>query len=483
MTVFIEGHNFAYETENVARMFTRDVTVTTGRPADDERGDYAWLYRTQNCEATELGCVVCWGGMSAEKAIAVSPKDSDKENELALATLLYDAMYALTGFRPPWGVITGIRPAKFAGNMLREMDADAVERRLVERYRVSEKKAKLCVQTAQKSAEIAAMNDEKSYSLYVSIPFCPTRCSYCSFVSKSVERDRQLVEPYLDKLIEELKVSAEIAKDLGLKLETAYIGGGTPTTLSAPQLERLCAAIADYYPLSSAREFSVEAGRPDTIDEDKLRVLKDAGVTRLSINPQTANQHVLDAIGRKHTAADIERCYEQARRAGFDNINADLIAGLPQDDLAGFAYSLDWILGMRPENITVHALTLKRASNMTEERRGASADAAAMVDLAYDRLSAKGYLPYYMYKQKGTVDNLENTGYALPGYDCLYNVYIMDELHTIIACGAGAVSKMKNQKSGLIKRVFNYKYPKEYIEGFEEILSRRKGITDFYHEV
>ncbi len=464
-------------------MFTGDVVVKNGRPEPDEQGDYAFLYKNDNCEACALGCVVCWKGMSAEKAQAVSPKATDKENELALAVLFYDAMCTLTGIRPPWGVITGIRPAKFAGKMLLEAQPQEVEARLVEKYRVSPNKARLCVMTAQKSAQIASLNTEKSYSLYVSIPFCPTRCSYCSFVSKSVERDRQLVEPYLDKLIEELACSGKIAEELGLKLETVYIGGGTPTVLSAPQLERLCEAVAKYFPLDSAREFSVEAGRPDTIDEDKLRVLRDAGVSRLSINPQTANPRVLDAIGRRHSAQDIEHSYALARRLGFDNINADLIAGLPLDDLSSFAHSLDWILGMRPENITVHALTLKRASNLTEEKQSGGADAAAMVDHAFERLTQQGYAPYYMYKQKGTVDSLENTGYALPGRDCLYNVYIMDELHTIIACGAGAVTKLKNQKTGLIKRIFNYKYPKEYIEGFEEILARRKGIAEFYHEV
>ncbi len=482
MTIFIQGHRFGYELENVARMFTREVTVTTGAPAPDQKGDYAWLYLRAD-EPCELGCLVCLSGMSAEKAVALPPDAADKDNELMLAVMFYDALCMLTGARPTWGVITGIRPAKFAGQLLQTTAPDAVEKFLVDRYRVSEKKAKLCVMTAQKSAEVAQLNKENSYSLYVSIPFCPTRCSYCSFVSKSVERDSKLVEPYLDKLCAELAESAAIARQLGLQLETVYIGGGTPTVLTAPQLQKLCDCIAANFPLEQAREYSVEAGRPDTIDEDKLRVLKSAGVTRLSINPQTSNPQVLDAIGRKHSAGDIEDSFALARRVGFDNINADLIAGLPLDNLDSFTRSLDWLLGMRPENITVHALTLKRASALTENRPDACTEASLMVDHALEKLLARGYTPYYMYKQKGTVESLENTGYSLPGFDCLYNVYIMDELHTIIACGAGAVTKLKNQKTGLITRIFNYKYPKEYIEGFEEILARRKGIESFYHEV
>ena len=189
---------------------------------------------------------------------------------------------------------------------------------------------------------------------------------------------------------------------------------------------------------------------------------------------------MLEAIGRRHTPDDIERSFSEAREAGFDNINADLIAGLPLDDLPSFAYSLDWLLGLAPENITVHALTLKRASRMTEQQDRASADAAKMVAHAYRALRQNGYAPYYMYKQKGTVDSLENTGYSKPGFECLYNVYIMDELHTILACGAGAVTKMKNQDSGLITRIFNYKYAKEYLDGFDEILRRKEGIQTFY---
>lgn len=480
MRVFIDGHTFGYELENVARMFGPATAAETGKPSDDCAEDYAWCWRTDNCESVELGCRASLGGKTAERREAVSPKETDKECELRLAKLLWHSLSELTGRAPAWGVITGIRPAKFAGTLLESETPDEVRSLLQGRYLVSEDKASLCVETAEAGAKIARTNTPRSYSLYVSIPFCPTRCSYCSFVSKAVDRDRALVGPYLDRLCEELRETARIAKSLRLRLESVYIGGGTPTTLSAAQLDQLTDTINRSFPMGEAREFSVEAGRPDTITPEKLAVLQRAGVGRLSINPQTANPRVLEAIGRRHTPDDIERSFSEAREAGFDNINADLIAGLPLDDLPSFAYSLDWLLGLAPENITVHALTLKRASRMTEQQDRASADAAKMVAHAYRALRQNGYAPYYMYKQKGTVDSLENTGYSKPGFECLYNVYIMDELHTILACGAGAVTKMKNQDSGLITRIFNYKYAKEYLDGFDEILRRKEGIQTFY---
>ena len=480
MRIFIEGHAFGYELENVARMFGPAAAAETGRPADGCAGDTAWSWRTDNCESVELGCRVSLGGRTAERREAVTAKETDKECELRLSKQLWSCLSELTGKEPPWGVMTGIRPAKFAGALLESRTPAEVRALLQSRYFVSSDKAGLCVETALAGAKIAESNTPRSYSLYVSIPFCPTRCSYCSFVSKAVDRDRALVAPYLDKLCEELRETARIAKSLRLRLESVYIGGGTPTTLSAPQLDALTDAIARSFPMDEAREFSVEAGRPDTITPEKLAVLQRAGVNRISINPQSASQRVLEAIGRKHTAGDVERSFSEAREAGFDNINADLIAGLPLDDLPGFANSLDWLLGLAPENITVHALTLKRASRMTERQDRASADAARMVAHAYRALRHNGYAPYYMYKQKGTVDSLENTGYSKPGFECLYNVYIMDELHTILACGAGAVTKLKNQNSGLITRIFNYKYAKEYLDGFDELLRRKEGIQRFY---
>lgn len=482
MELYLDEKTFAYELENVARMFERGIHVSDDGIPDGPDGDFAAVWRTTSGGKISLFTRASIGGKSAEKTAALPETADVKEIELELAKLLFFTLGEITAKRPEWGVITGIRPAKFAGLMLKSASGQEVTDRLESRYLVSARKARLCIETALASGRLAALNSPDSFSLYISIPFCPTRCSYCSFVSKTIEREGALVEPYVEKLCDELAYSGKIARGLGLKLESVYIGGGTPTTLSAAQLERLCAAVADNFDLAAAREFTVEAGRPDTISADKLAALKKTGVTRLSINPQTGSDEVLRAIGRRHTSADIERAFDMARKAGFDNINADLIAGLTTDTLKGFEHTLRWLEPLRPENITLHALTLKRASHMTERGDEASPDAADMVSYANDELPRKGYRPYYMYKQKGTVDCLENTGYALEGKECLYNIYIMDEVHTIIACGAGAVTKLVNQKSGLIERIFNYKYPAEYLAGFAELLERKRGIERFYED-
>ena len=482
MELYLDEKTFAYELENVARMFERGIHVSADGIPQSPEEDFAAAWRAASGCETELFARAAIGGINAYKTASLRDTADNKEIELELARLLFFALSEITGKRPEWGVITGIRPAKFAGLMLKSAGEREVTDRLESRYLVSPRKAKLCVETALASGRLAALNAANSFSLYISIPFCPTRCSYCSFVSKTIEREGALVGPYVEKLCEELAYSGAIAERLGLKLESVYVGGGTPTTLTTAQLRRLCAAVAENFDLASAREFTVEAGRPDTISADKLAALKNACVTRVSINPQTGSDEVLRAIGRRHTSADIERAFDMARKAGFDNINADLIAGLTTDTLEDFEHTLRWLEPLRPENITLHALTLKRASDMTERGDEASPDAAAMVAYANDELPKKGYRPYYMYKQKGTVDCLENTGYALEGKECLYNIYIMDEVHTIIACGAGAVTKLVNQKSGLIERVFNYKYPAEYLSGFDRLLERKNGIERFYED-
>lgn len=482
MTVFIKGNRFGYELANIARLFFRDVTVEERSPAKNDKSiDYAYLRLVRTKDSTDLFCVAYIDARPLGNVKKLPSDACDKECEHELACLLYDMLCSIMGKSPKWGVITGIRPAKYAAQLFESgLSEEEILWRLETRHRVNEDKAKLCVSVSRYSRAASAINTKNSCSLYVSIPFCPSRCSYCSFISKSVERDRQLIEPYIKLLCEEIKETSRLIKSLGLRLETVYIGGGTPTVLTAAELSRLCATINECFDIKAVREFSVEAGRPDTVNLEKLAVLKDAGVTRLSINPQTSNDEVLRLIGRKHTAGDIERCFCEAREAGFDNINADLIAGLPYDDIDSFKHTLSWVKNLSPENITVHALTLKRASSLTERRFSASPDAGEMVDYATETLMKTGYLPYYMYKQKGTVDGLENTGYTLLGKECLYNIFIMEELHTIFACGAGGVTKIVDRDKNLIERIYNYKYPIEYINNFGEILKRKKGVTEYY---
>lgn len=484
MKLFLKGHDFRYELENVIRLFFDKVEVLQGAPMEkDKKEDYCFLRRSKLKEKYKLVCVVFVRGGMSGKTAELDVADGEKECELRFARILYEVLMTVMDKYPPWGIMTGIRPAKFVEGFLKKgMSAQDVREMMCSRYLVSQQKAELCVKTA-----LCGMKTEsgstKSYSLYVSIPFCPSRCSYCSFVSKSVERSGALIEPYLSALYEELRAVAKIARELSLKLETVYIGGGTPTVLSALQLGELTGVIAENFPIDDVREYSAEAGRPDTITKEKLAVLKNAKITRLSINPQTGNDEVLRRIGRRHTVKNIDDCFAQARSLGFSNINADLIAGLDGDSLLSFKESLEWLLSLSPENITVHALTQKRASQIRECGSWSGVDASAMVDYAGGRLTQAGYAPYYMYKQKATVDNLENTGFTKPGFEGLYNIFTMDERHTIIAAGAGAVSKLKNQISGDIERIYNYKYPAEYIDGFSTILKRKEEIRNFYENI
>ena len=321
-------------------------------------------------------------------------------------------------------------------------------------------------------------------SVYAGIPFCPTRCSYCSFVSRTVgdKATRALVQPYVDKLCAELTAIRETADRCGLHIRTFYIGGGTPTSLSAAQLEQLMSHIAKTFDLAKLDEYTAEAGRPDCTDAEKLRIIKKYGATRISINPQTFSDQVLQNIGRRHTAQDIIDCFAAARAAGHKNINMDLIAGLPGDTVEGFEASLRQAIALDPENITVHTLTLKRASNIVVEHRAADyADVTAMLGKC-SLLADAGYRPYYMYRQKGTLQNLENIGWAKPGFECLYNIYIMEEVHTILSAGAGGSTKLviPGQRRGKIERIFNFKYPTEYIDRFAELLDRKKAVEDFY---
>lgn len=288
------------------------------------------------------------------------------------------------------------------------------------------------------------------------------------------------MEPYLDALCREIEAIRDRAEDCGLDLKTIYIGGGTPTSLSADGLRKLMGTVAECFDLSRLEEYTVEAGRPDCTDAEKLAVLKEYGASRISINPQTFSDAVLERIGRKHSAADILRCFEEARAAGHDNINMDLIAGLPGDTVDGFAKSLRTALSLSPENITVHTLTLKRASNLVIGHADSDyGDVAAMLEEC-GALADAGYQPYYLYRQKGTLQNLENTGWCKPGKEGYYNIYIMEEVHSILSAGAGGSTKLVQPGGAKIERIFNYKYPAEYISGFDTILQRKEGVSEFY---
>ena len=353
-------------------------------------------------------------------------------------------------------------------------------------FKVNKNKLSLCKAAVSGEEKITSLSKKNSFSLYISIPFCPTRCSYCSFVSHSVAQAKILIPNYVDLLCKELIATAEIAKINNLSLETVYIGGGTPTAITAQELEKIMVCVGESFDLTHIREYTVEAGRPDTVTKEKLEVIKRCGATRISINPQTMNDSVLENIGRKHTSYQTIKAFELARETGFNNINMDLIAGLPTDTAESFEYTVNKVLELNPESVTVHSLSLKRSSTMTKKgdlpETYAGDIASFMVDYAREKLSQNGIKPYYMYRQSKTVGNLENVGYAKQGFECLYNVFIMDETHTILACGASAVTKLRQPGGDHIERIFNYKYPYEYINNFDEMISRKNKVNLFYEK-
>jgi oxygen-independent coproporphyrinogen-3 oxidase len=478
MNVYIKNHTYWFELENVTRLFLPNEKISVFREFGQLEKPYVYTELSERITVS-----LCAGDFCEE---LTAPKNPDGDNELIFAQLLYKLFVRFSGMNQPWGLLTGVRPLKLLRRLIASEGREGAERRFLDDFYVSEEKLSLALETERNEKRIIDMSGENSFSLYVGIPFCPSRCSYCSFVMASVERAKKLIEPFTELLCEEIRRTGEIASRLGLRLETVYFGGGTPTTLDPDQLSRVLGAVNSSFDMSRCREFTVEAGRPDTIDSERLNALKENKVDRISINPQTLNPAALKAIGRKHSVEDFYRAFELARKNGFNNINPDLIAGLPEDDPESFYRSLDGILELGAESVTVHTLCRKRAATLTTQ--GVTLDvedaeaARKMLAYARKRLSESGFIPYYLYRQTRMAGNLENVGWSKPGYESLYNVYVMDETHTILACGAGGVTKLKEYGGDYLKRVFNFKYPYEYIDRFEELLDRKREISEFYFD-
>lgn len=485
MILRIKNHPYRYEMENICRLFLpQEKIVVSDEPAED-RAVCAVTRAERKGEETVLSAGLSLGEWreSAEEHVKNDLPDYEKECERRLAVLLYRLFVKLFSMPLAWGAVTGVRPVKLMRRLTAKMGEEKAARWFREELLVSEEKTALCLNTLKVEDTILSLSRPDSFSLYLSVPFCPTRCDYCSFVSHTVERAAKLIPEYVDKLCREIELTGQIAEKLGLRLETVYMGGGTPTTLSAEQLSRVLRTVRSSFDLSRLREYTVEAGRPDTFAEEKLQAIREAGAQRISINPQTLRDDVLVRIGRRHTAAQYYEAFAMARRCGFRHINTDLIAGLPGDDYAGFCSSLDGVLALSPESITVHALAMKRASNLVVQKRAdyeGGAEAARMVSASGKKLAEAGYRSYYLYRQSRAAGNMENVGWAKPGDEGLYNVFIMDETHTILACGAGAVTKLKQPGGEYIERIFNYKFPYEYNGRFEEMCRRKERVIHFY---
>lgn len=416
----------------------------------------------------------------------VPEKDGRSKKELheAFKCTLYTKLSAQLNRTLPWGYLTGVRPSKIAYTLLEKgADREQILEEFTKKHLVSEKKAQLALQVAQTEKSILEKMDYKNgYSLYIGIPFCPTTCLYCSFTSYSLAAYQSKVQPYLEALLKEMKYVSEAMR--GRRLDTVYFGGGTPTTLSAGQLDMLLTELERQFDLSACRELTVEAGRPDSITYEKLCVLKAHHVDRISINPQTMNQQTLDLIGRRHTVEQIEEAFALAGKAGLDNINMDMILGLPGENKEMVQHTLEKIKALAPESLTVHSLAIKRAAALNiwrEKYLDLQMDNSdEIVSMAADYAHQMGHQPYYMYRQKNMAGNFENVGYSKPGLECIYNILIMEEKQTIIAMGAGASTKIVFQneteggQAGRIERIENVKDVTNYIQRIDEMIERKR---------
>lgn len=467
------NHDHAYHTEKICTMFF---------PLEKLRadGDDNVIIETiiqDNCFTVNARAY------SKSLTKSITAKDGDDFSKV-ISLLLYDTLSEMMGITLPWGILYGVRPARLMHATVEQYGLEQAKQKFLN-DRVSDNKLELVVDVMNRENKLIALSRDNSFSLYVSIPFCPSRCSYCSFVSHSIANAKDLIEPYVDMLCRELCDIACAVKSLGLRLETIYFGGGTPTTLEPKLLDKILTTIENNFDLSTLREYTVEAGRPDTITREKLETLLAHNVERISINPQTFNDDVLMHIGRKHTVKQTIDAYNLATQLGFNNINMDFIAGLGTDTLESFKSSIDKAIELNPSSVTVHNLSLKSGAYLVTEKEFFDISqrrlATDMVDYSYKSLRANDYVPYYMYRQSKSLGNLENVGYCKEGFDCLYNVYMMDETHTVFAAGAGAVTKLKNPQTQHIDRIYNYKYPYEYLKDYSKIEAKISGIISFYN--
>lgn len=405
-----------------------------------------------------------------------------KESRNQYKRFLYTTLIQITNHRLPWGTLTGVRPTKL---VLTRMEAgkseEEIKQYMQEEYLCSDEKLNLSLKIAKRELEILNQCDyQNGYSIYIGIPFCPTICNYCSFASYSLEKHDNVLEQYLDALEKEIIYASDCLS--GKKLTTLYVGGGTPTSLNEAQLERLMIMIKKYFDFSHMQEFTVEAGRPDSITREKLKILKQYGVDRISINPQSMRQKTLDLIGRKHSVEQVVDCYQMAREEGHDNINMDIILGLSGETQEDVAYTLEEIGKLSPDSLTVHTLAKKRAASLTTQKdkykEYEASDVGRMMELSVAFTKRNDYEPYYLYRQKNMAENLENTGYARHGKEGIYNILIMEEKQTILALGAGALSKFVFHQENRIERVDNVKSIRDYMERIDEMIERKRKFIN-----
>lgn len=493
----LEGHEFQYEIEDVLKLFFgyENIRICYEDPGEDYRG--ILLYSRFDAPSKDDG------GYQIETMIYEDGENVFKENHFFSVSLpakdassiyeerkiqkrevkrqIYKALSQFTGKSMPWGMLTGIRPAKIVHELIdMGCSREEINSKLTQYYFVSEEKSKILYSVAKKERHILDATGQDMVGVYIGIPFCTTRCLYCSFTSNPVKKYEHMVASYIQALKKEIMSVGSILDKKGLKIQSIYIGGGTPTSVEASHLKELLMYIEQILDLKDLKEYTLEAGRPDSITGEKLEIIKNSQVDRISINPQTMKDEILKKIGRLHTSKDIVDAFELARSIGFDNINMDVIAGLPGSNLEDFVKTIDEIGGLGPESVTVHTMAIKRASRLNEDKENYSLtsgnEVAQMVDAAYDILTKMGLEPYYLYRQKNMLGNLENVGYSKPGYESIYNVQIMEEKQSIIALGAGAITKVVFPESNRIERAFNVKSVEEYISRIDEMIERKNTL-------
>ena len=477
VSLFTPTAQFSNDLADVVRIFLGNIELKVNEPG----GDFI-ITHTERLEGEKRFCRMkaegaYTGAWENEGEISPDPLLEKRFHKRQIKQALYAVMKTATGRTPPWGSLTGIRPTRLIyEGMSRGLSQKEATEETMRLFDVHPDKASLLSEIVSVQQALPQPRMDQ-VDLYIGIPFCVSRCAYCSFLSGEVGKGKQLL-PYVDALEKEIEGTLRLIEEKGLEPRAFYMGGGTPTSLSAPLLKRVLRAAKPF--IDASCEVTVEAGRPDTIDEEKLAVIREAGASRISVNPQTMHDETLQRIGRRHTTAQTEKAYEMARAAGFTHINMDLIAGLPGEDLSMFLETLKWSENLHPESLTVHTLSIKRSSllHLWEAQLPDGDMVGKMVEAGRDAARERGMEPYYLYRQKYMAGNLENVGYALPGHACLYNVDMMEETANVLAAGAGAISKRVYPAIGRIERAPNVSEISQYIERTDEMMERKRALWE-----
>ena len=481
LKVIIKGQDFKYEVAELIKLFTTQFKFVDNKYVGMTLENSVVYYNDKVFSKTVYleNYQAIYDSLDHRSIADLSEQEIKKVTKETIKRSMYNVLMKKFNYYVPCGIITGIRPVKIVHTLLdKNLSDEDIRENLKTNYLISDEKIDLALNIAKRERKFIYPIDKNKISLYVSIPFCPTRCYYCSFPANPLKQFGHLKKDYIDKLIIEIKGLAKLLKETNKEIETLYIGGGTPTTLDAEEMDILIKALFKELDLSKIKEFTVEAGRPDTINREILECLKKNNVTRISINPQTMNQETLDKIGRGHSVEEIKEAFNLAREIGFDNINMDLILGLEGENVEMVRNTLEEIKKLSPESLTVHTLAIKRASKLKEKMDEyvltQYEEMVKMIDLSMEYAKEMNLNPYYMYRQKQMLGNLENIGYAKEGYECIYNMQIMEEKQSNYALGAGSISKFVYVDEDRIERVENVKNVEQYIDRVEEMIDRKK---------